>query len=64
MNKVIIIYDENGLYCNEVETIEQAAAWIGCTTQALYKNMHLNGVMSCKGYTLELESNEKIEAAA
>ena len=63
MNKVIIIYDDKGLYCTEVKTIEAAAQWIDCSTMALYKNMQLSGVMSCKGYTLELENEECIEAA-
>ena len=63
MNKVIIIYDDNGLYCTEVRTIEEAAQWIGCSTQALYKNMQLSGVMGCKGYTLEIEDDQSIEAA-
>ena len=63
MNKVIIIYDSKGLYCTEVKTIEAAAQWIDCSTMALYKNMQLSGVMSCKGFTVELEDDQSIEAA-
>jgi Leu/Phe-tRNA-protein transferase len=35
------------------DTLESAATWIGCTVQALYKSMHLQGVMSAKGFTIE-----------
>jgi len=35
------------------DNLESAAAWIGCTVQALYKSMHLTGVMSAKGFKIE-----------
>ena len=63
MNKIIIIYDDNGIYCTEVKTIEAAAQWIDCSTMALYKNMQINGIMGCKGFTVELEDDKSIESA-
>ena len=35
------------------DTIEQAAKWIESSTQALYKSLHLYGVMKAKGYIVE-----------
>ena len=37
-----------------VNTIEEAAKWIGCTRQALYKSLQLHGVMKAHGYSIEL----------
>ena len=36
-----------------VNTIEESAEWIGCSTQALYKSFHVDGVMSAKGFTVD-----------
>lgn len=36
-----------------VNTIEESAEWIGCSTQALYKSLHINGVMSAKNFTVD-----------
>lgn len=50
----IVIYDKrDGLIAHMVETIEQASEWIGCSLQALYKSLHLNGEMIAKGYKVE-----------
>ena len=38
---------------NIVDTLEQAAAWIGCSRQALYESLHLQGVMKAKGFIVE-----------
>ena len=50
-----------GIYNNDqaltlahiVDTLEQASAWIGCSRQALYESLHLQGVMKAKGYIVE-----------
>ena len=41
--------------CN---TIQEAAEWIGCKRDALYKSLHLNGIMKAKGYIVELVKRE------
>ena len=59
----ILIVEDNALALpvNVVETIEDASEWIGCSTQALYDNMALYGVMKAKGYVLELVPRERGE---
>ena len=36
-----------------VDTLERAAAWIGCGRDTLYKSLHLNGIMKAKGFIVE-----------
>jgi len=52
---MIAIYnnDHDQTLAHVCNTLESAAAWIGCTVQALYKSMHLTGVMSAKGFIIE-----------
>lgn len=52
--------DEMSLPCAVVDTIENGASWIGCTVQALYKNMRLYGTMKANGYVLELVEREEV----
>lgn len=54
-NTIICIYDQrdNDLLVHQVDTLEKAAAWIGCTVRSLYKSMQLYGVMQSKNYTVE-----------
>jgi hypothetical protein len=35
------------------DTLEDASRWIGCSTQAFYKSLHLYGVMKVKNYIIE-----------
>ena len=35
-------------------TIQEASDWLQCSQRILYKNKHLNGYMSYKGYKLEI----------
>ena len=51
----IAIYEDGGAenLAHVVNTIEEAAAWIGCHVQALYKALQLSGVMNAKGYYIE-----------
>lgn len=55
--------DEHETLSHIVETIEDAARWIGVTVDALYKSKHLHGFMNSKGYKIELinenQSNKK-----
>ena len=63
MKKDIIIYKENDIYelpLAVVDTIEEASQFIKCTPRALYKNMHLYGVMKANGYVLELVNREEV----
>lgn len=54
-NTIICIYDQldNDLLVHQVDTLEQAAAWIDCSVRALYKSMQLTGTMQSKNYTIE-----------
>ena len=60
-NYIIGIYEDNEAetLAHIVPTITEASTWIGCTIDALYKSLHLNGVMRAKGYKLELIKNEE-----
>jgi len=50
----IVIYDlKNDLPVHIVDTIEKAAAWIGCARRMLYHNMHISGLMHANGYYIE-----------
>jgi len=51
---LIVNDDQLSLPVAVVETIEEGADFIGCTTSALYKNMKLYGVMKANNYILEL----------
>ena len=60
------VYEENGAetLAHVVETITEAAEWLGVSIDALYKAKHLHGVMRAKGYTLELiENTEELDNA-
>ena len=64
MKREIIIYKENDVYelpVTLVNTIEEASLFIGCTPRALYKNMHIYGVMKANGYVLELVQKEEVK---
>lgn len=54
-NTIICIYDQrdNDLLVHQVDTLEQAAAWINCSVRSLYKSMQLTGTMQAKKYTVE-----------
>ena len=54
-NTVLCIYDQkdNDLLVHQVDTLEQAAAWIKCSVRSLYKSMQLTGIMQAKNYTVE-----------
>ena len=55
-DKVIGIYEDDEIesLVHIVKTIEEGAGWIGCSVQALYKSRLIDGVMSSKGFKLEL----------
>ena len=63
MKRDIIIYRENDIYELPVappfNSITECAVFIGCTQQALYKNMQLYGVMKANGFVLELVTPEE-----
>ena len=61
MNKIIAIYndDEMEQLVHITDTIEGAAAWIGCSSRALYKAMHIHGIMKAKGYKIEFINVEE-----
>ena len=50
----IYTYDAYETLLNIVNTIEDAARWIGCSRKTLYNNFHLSGVMHASGYKIEL----------
>jgi len=52
--KVIAIYDKEGLLVHIVDTLQQASVWIGCHVDTFYKSLHINNQMRAKGYTLEI----------
>ena len=53
-DNVIVIYDnKTTLPVNTVDTLQQAGAWLGCSVQALFKSLHVRGVMMYKGFTVE-----------
>lgn len=63
MRKNIVgIYEETGagLLVHVVDTITQAAAWVGVSVDAFYKALHLTGTMNARGYVLELIKNEEV----
>jgi len=64
VSKVIGIYEEGGagLLAHVVETIEEAASWLGVSRQALYKSFKLYQVMKARGYTLELINLEEAQS--
>ena len=55
-DKAIIIYTHDRLetYVKEVNTIQEAAHYIGTSTNTLYRHFHLDGVMHDKGFKIEL----------
>lgn len=55
MKSVFIgIYElENDLIVNLVNTIQDAADWIGCGVTTLYDSLHREGLMNARGYYLE-----------
>ena len=63
MRKLVGIYtqDDSGTLAHIVETIAEAARWIGVTVDTLYKSRHLHGVMQSRGYRLELIDAEEPE---
>jgi hypothetical protein len=63
MKKSILIVEDNALSLpvHIVDTIEDAAAWIGCSIKTLYNTMHLYGSMKAKGYVLELVNEDEAE---
>ena len=52
--------DELSLPVAVVDTIQEAVEFIGCHKSALYKNMHLYGVMKANGYIIELVKREEL----
>ena len=52
---IIVVYDnKSGLPAFTCDTISQACDFIECSTQALYKALHLTGSMNVKGFTVDL----------
>ena len=62
MNYDILICndDEMSLPVHIVDTIEEASKWIKCTRSALYKSLHIHGVMKANGFIVELVRKEAI----
>jgi hypothetical protein len=60
MKKSILIVEDNALSLpvHIVDSIEDAAAWIGCSVKTLYNTMSLYGSMKAKGFALELVNDE------
>lgn len=56
MKKIIGIYTDDApeTLAHLVDTLSDAARWIGCSLQALYKAQHLDGYMHARRYKLEL----------
>jgi hypothetical protein len=51
---VIGIYEiEFDTLAHIVNTIEEAASWIGCGVTTLYDALHRGGVMEARGYYIE-----------
>lgn len=54
MATIIGIYDkETDTLAHLVETIEEAARWIGSGVTTLYDALHRGGVMEARGYYIE-----------
>jgi len=62
-SKLIAIYEDTKAQtlAHIVETIDDAAEWIGVTRQALYKSLHLHNIMKARGYIVELIREEDDE---
>ena len=52
---MVAIYEKNGSQniVNIVSSIENAAAWIGCSVRILYYNLKVEGVMHYGNYFIE-----------
>lgn len=55
----IAIYHDNEseTLAHIVDTLQEASEWIGCTVDALFKSLHLNGKMVVKNYIVERIEN-------
>jgi hypothetical protein len=65
MNQVAI-YEKEGSQCivHITSSIEDAAAWLNCTSRALYYSLHIDGVMNHGDYIVErinIEEGEDYE---
>lgn len=49
----IYTYDASETLVNIVNTIEDAARWIGCSRKTLYNNLHIDNVMHASGFTVD-----------
>lgn len=51
----IAIYEDNESesLAHVVDSIVEAAAWVGCSVQAFYDSFHRTGRMQARGYFLE-----------
>lgn len=58
---MIGIYEKEGsqLLVHIVDSIEDASNWIGCTRRALYRNMHVDGLMHFGRYFIERIGDEE-----
>ena len=58
---IIAIYNDDEIeqLVHITDTIEAAAAWIGCTSRALYKSLQVVGTMKAMGYKIELINDEE-----
>ncbi len=64
LTTIIGIYEkETETLAHIVDTIEEAARWIGCGVTTLYDAMHRTGEMGARGYFLERVSINESEAS-
>ena len=50
--------DKMELMVHLVDTIEDAAKWLGCKRDTLYKSKYLDGYMNYNGFKIELVRRE------
>ena len=59
---LICVNDKYSLPVHVCDTIEEATEWIGCSKSALYKSLHIHGIMQAKGYTVELVKRQVVSS--